>query len=377
MFRRIKFFFMCIPVLLTTGCWDSVDINHKSITIAVGVDQLNGEVEFHGEIVKLASTSQDEEGTSNPSGTYNLQAKGETFEAARVRYDANAPYKIFLGATRVVLFGHDFAENGIESYLNRIDSLYDYRKTLLPAITEGTTSELFTVHTDKDISIGFLVDNILSHYKRESKAICPNIGDLLSSIAFGHEGFLIPLIGLADNEIAYLGLCVFKDAKLIDTIPIDKTKPLLYLLTLNPNTIELITDSLVPKNKYSYRVSLKKRKITTDFENGTVIVNIHLQLHGELRYQYYIMELTDEITKRHEALISKNVQRDIENIITRAQRDFEIDIFGFGLLFRAEHYSLFQELHWEDAFITAKVHVTVDTKITNKNLRNYENITQH
>ena len=139
MYRKILYILLCIPIILTTGCWDSEDINKKCIVISIGVDYVDDLIEFSGGIVKLTKSSKEAGGKSETSGAYNILSYGKTFEEARVNYNASNPYPTFLGATRVVVLGENVAKLGIEPYLNRIDSLYDYRKTLLPVISRGPT----------------------------------------------------------------------------------------------------------------------------------------------------------------------------------------------------------------------------------------------
>jgi spore germination protein KC len=368
MWKKILCLLMSVPIVLTTGCWDSRDINEKCIVISLGVDYVDEMVEFSGEIVKLTK-AKGTEGSSEATGVYTLLSYGKTFEEARINYNSNNPFPTFLGATRVVVFGEDYGKLGIESYLNRVDSLYDYRKTLLPCISREATKEIFEMNTQKDLAVGFLIDDILTHLKEEGQAICPNIGNLLSVIAFGSEGYLIPYIGNELNDIKYLGLCVFKDSKLVDIINLEDTKAILYVVANNTKFIELIPNSINNKNKYSFRVTIDKRKIKTDYENDTVIINISLNLDAELRYQYYIDPITDDMIKQFEDDISKKVTDEIFDMIKRAQKDFTCDIFSFGEIFKSQHLNQYNKINWEDAFQTAIVNIDVKTTVVNQNLK--------
>ncbi|GMQ63889.1 Ger(x)C family spore germination protein [Vallitalea maricola] len=371
MYKKIICIFL-IPIILTTGCWDSKDINDKAIIISVGVDYVNNLIEFTGEIVKLTKTSQDTETRYETPGVYNMLAYGKNFEEARVNLDSINPFDPFLGACRIVMFSKNYAKLGIESYLNRVDSLYDYRKTVLTVVTREPPQEIFNIKTDKAIAIGFLVDNLLVQLEKKGKCICPDVGDLLSDIAFGSLGYIMPYIGKEFNDIKYLGFAVLKDSKLIDIIDIADTNPLLYILAKNPILVELIPNPIDNKNNYSFRTSIGKRKISTTYKNDTVIINIKLNLEAELRYQYHIKKITNNMIRDLENKISSKVSNEIFNMITKAQKEFQCDIFDFGKKFKSEHYHQFKKINWEDAFLTAKINVTTNTKIINKNLKSGE-----
>ena len=180
---------------------------------------------------------------------------------------------------------------------------------------------------------------------------------------------MIPYIGEELGDIKYLGLAVFKDSKLIDIIDINDTKPLLYLLADTPKLIELIPNPKNDGNKYSFRVSIDKRKILTDYKNNTVVININLNLDAELRYQYYINKITDEMIKDFENEISTKVTNEIIEIIKTAQRKYKCDIFKFGEKFKAQNYEEYKKINWTEEFLTAKINVNVKTKMINKNLK--------
>jgi spore germination protein KC len=368
MYKKLLYILLCLPIILTTGCWDSRDINEKCIVISLGVDRVDSLIEFSGEIVKLTKTKESEE-QAKSSGVYTLLSYGRTFEEARVNYNSNNPYPTFLGATRVTVFGENYAKEGIEPYVNRIDSLYDYRKTLLPVVSREPPKEIFEIETNKDIAIGFLIDDILTHLKETDASICPNIGDLLSVIAFGQEGFLIPYIGKELNDIKYIGLCVFKDSKLVDIIDIKDTKPILYLLGNNPKIIEVIPNPLNDENKYSFSVKIDKRTINTSYINNNIVIDVNLDLDAELRYQYYIKKLDDKMLKDLENQLTVKITDSIQEIIVRAQKKFECDIFTFGQIFKSQHLEEYNKINWEYTFLTAAINVNVKTEIINKNLK--------
>lgn len=375
MYKKIICIFL-IPIILTTGCWDSKDINKKCINISLGIDYVDDTIQFCGEIVKLTHTPSEEIGKSQSSIVYNIFGQGKTFEEARLNYNSNIPFPSFLGATRVVIFSQEFAERGIESYLNRIDSLFDYRKTLNIVVCREPTKEFFNIKTNKALAIGLFIENILRNLKDEGNSICLDVGDLLSNIAFGSEGYVIPYIGIESNDLKYLGLAVFKSSKLIDIIDVHDTKPLLYILADNTKLIELIPDPLDKKNKYSFRVHINKRKISTSFKDDTVNITVNLDLHAELRYQYYKHNISAEMIKQLETELSEKISDEIINFVKIAQKDFKCDIFNFGEEFKAQHYYQYQEMDWEQAFLSSNINANIKTTIVNKNLKSDDNFEQ-
>ncbi|MBF8982840.1 Ger(x)C family spore germination protein [Lutibacter sp. B2] len=363
-----KLLIICILSVLLTGCWDSEDINKKSITITLGVDYVNDGIEFSGELAKLRSSPSESGEKNQASGVYQLLSYGKNFEESRRHYDSINPYPVFLGATRVVIFGQNYAKEGIEPYLNRIDHLYDYRKTLLSVVSRETPTELFKIKVEKDISVGFLIDDIMQNLEMRGEALYPQIGEILSDIALGHVGYVLPYIGIERGSIKYLGMAVMKDSKLEGTIDLENTHGVLYILAQNPTLVEVIPSTKNEKNQISFTTFIKKRKIKTDYIDEKVIINIDLDLKAQLRYQYYPEPVEDEDIKKLEDMISKKVENDIVSTMKKAKNEFECDFFDFVRYFRAEHPEIYKKIKWEDQFTRADINVNVKTKVINRSL---------
>lgn len=364
--KLVKLLIMCMSVLLLTSCWDSQDTNKQSIAISVGVDYVDDDIQFSGEMAKLTPTANKEK--AEASDVYRMLSYGKTFEEARRSYESITPAPVFLGATRIVIFGKNHAKRGIGPYLNRIDRMYDYRKTLLAVVGRETPTEIFKVKVEKTISVGFLIEDIIEQLARRGEALYSNVGDILSDVALGDIGYLLPYVGVEKGAIEYLGLAVMKDSKLVGTIDSEESLGVMYVLAKKLRIAEVINSTKKDKNKFSLRTFIKKRKIKADYIDEKVVINIDLDLEAQLRYQYDTESVSDEDIKKLEIRTSNKIKNDIKVVIDRAQKEFKCDIFGFARYFRAEHPKVYEKIDWEDEFNKAKINVNVKTRIINKNL---------
>lgn len=358
---------MSMCIFLLAGCWDSKDINRKSITISIGVDYVDNNIELSGEIAKLEAYNK-ESGKSNGSDVYKILGRGKTIEKARENFEASNPLSTFLGATRVVVFGENYAKQGLRSYFSRIDHLYDYRKTLLAAVSREQVKEIFDVEVEKDISAGFLIEDIIEELIFNGKGLYPVVGNILSDIEFGNIGYLLPYMGIEEGSIKYLGLAVMKDSKFIGNIDMKDSYGIIYVLAKKPKVTQVINSNANEKNNISFQTFVKRRKIKTDYIDGKVVIGINLDLKAQLTYQEYIEPISNEYIEILEETISEKVKDEIKSVIKRAQNDFICDFFGFARYFRADNPEIFEKIKWEDAFTKADIKVNVKTKIINKSL---------
>ncbi|MCY6959062.1 Ger(x)C family spore germination protein [Clostridium brassicae] len=368
-----KIFSICIIMLFSIfliGCWDYGDINKKNIVISIGIDRMGDMLEISGEVSKLFS-KLEEKGKTNVTSVYTDLSYGKTLEEARVDFSSKRPYETFLGATRVVVFGRKYAREGIEPYINRINKTYDYRKAVLAFVSREPPSQLFSKDIQNHLSVGFFLEDNINFLTNKGMAINKNIGEILSDIAMGDVGYMLPYVGIEQQNVRYLGLAVMRDSKLIDIIDIKDTDGILYIQGKNISREETINSLKDPKNKLSFDTKINKRDIKVKYKDKKIVINIDLDLDAKLSYQYYLDPLNNKELKEFEHLISDKIKKDIELSVKRSQ-DNKCDMFGFARYFRADDPKNYKNINWRENYDKADVIVNVKTKIVSMNLSDYK-----
>lgn len=362
-----KLLILSVPLLLTS-CWDYEDINERSITLATGIDYVNNKIEFTGEIARLSDSNREDSDRAQQEEVFINISYGDDFEEARIHYSSKLPYPLFLGATQIAIFGENFAKEGVEPYLNRINKLYDYRKTLLIVVSQMPPKELFNFKQEQSPSVGLLVEDIVNNLKKKKMTVFSNFGEMLSVLELDGVGYLLPYVGIEDNEISYLGLAVMKDSKLVGVIDYEDTDGVIYVLAEKPVLTESLFAPGNKENKFSLRTAVKRRRINTEYKDGKVIFTIDMLVSGELRYQYYLSRVDSKIEKKLEAMVSQKLKDDIMKSFKRSQEEFKCDIYHFAKNFRAQHPQIYKKLNWEEAYKSAQLNINIETEIINLGL---------
>ena len=349
-----------------TGCWDYRDVNKRSINLSVGVDESKGTIMYDAEIANNIP-SGGEETTKLKSNINIYDATGRQFEDTRLDYQRRKPFPDFSGAVRVVVFSKNFAEKGIIPYINRINLLYGYRKSLLIVVCRESTKALFNEKIKDDISVGYSIENTIESLSSMGMAIQVSEKDILSYIALKNVGYLIPYVTNENKSIVLLGYGVMKESKLIDIIDMRNSFPILYLLSKKPYIFSAIPSPSNNKNNISYINTLNKRKITTSYNNNKVAINIDLALKTQIVYEYEIEPLSDADRKIIENQISTIAKNSIETLIKKSQQEYQSDIFQLYRYFRADNIEASKTIDWKTAYPNAAINVKVSTKITNTN----------
>ncbi|HHW00355.1 MAG TPA: Ger(x)C family spore germination protein [Clostridiaceae bacterium] len=362
--RIIKTVLLLFALLLSTGCWDYQDINRRTISVAFGVDKVDGNYEYSTEVAKLTSDQGQAQGNIQIPRGYFILSGGKNLEMAKIDYSYKIPLEDFTGGVRIALFGENFAREGIEAYVNRLDNIYGYRKTTAMAVSRETPRDLLQTRVKSDISTGFYIYDMIISLSDIGHTLYRNLGDVLKYIATKEVGFLLPYIGKEGDDIVYLGLAVIKNSKLVDILEGDDAKGVLYLLAEKKPLFSEAIPTEGNKNLLSFRVYARKKKIKTEYKDNRVIINLDITLNADLGYEYYFNPITKEDVKNFEIAISDRVENMIKNSILKSQKDYECDIFQFARHFQIQHPKIFEKIEWINEYPKAQINVSVNTKIT-------------
>lgn len=371
MIKKYNWFIVILlmPCILT-GCFDYKDINKRTITLSVGVDDINGNIHYSGEIIKMISNVSENKGQTQSSNIYRFSAYGQNFEKARTDFNSKNNGLDFVAATRVNLFGKKYAEKGIESYMNRIYYGTGFRNSVLIAVSDKSAEDILNSKVENDICVGSSIENTVRYLSEEGKAIYKTCQEVQSDILFKDIGYLLPYITIEKDSVKYLGLAVMKDSKLIGTIKLKDSNGFIYILSDNPTSIETIPHPIYKNDLLSISMKLKKRNIKTTYENNKIHIYIDLKLNGKLEYEYNIKSISQADTKKIEKMISDKIQNDIVYAINRTQNEFRCDVFGFKKYFKADNYDEYKKINWQKEYKNINFTVNVKTTITNTSLLN-------
>lgn len=366
-----KILLIAMLPLVLSGCWDYEDIDHRDITLSIGVEEEDGRIAFSGEIAKLISESNKSGSTATVTDVYHYTSVGKNFEEARNDFDYKTPLADFSGAIRSVVLSKEYAkEKGIESYINRLSFIPGFRSSVLIAISEESTEELFEKKVVNDISVGYAIEDTLLHLEKEGAAIYTTAQELRYDIAFKEIGYAIPYITKEEDTIKYLGLAVMKNSKLIGIIDVADSNGFLYIAVKNATSTKIIPNPKNQANQLSIKTMLEKRKISTDYNDGKVFINIKLDLKSQIQYEYIKEPISQETIKELENIIANMIKEEVVSSIKSSQREFECDIFGFGRYFKAENPQIWKSINWVEKYPDARINVEVKSRIVNYNMLN-------
>ncbi|WP_026896137.1 Ger(x)C family spore germination protein [Clostridiisalibacter paucivorans] len=360
----IKIILICILSIFVCGCWNYKDLNKKSVSLSIGVDyyENTNEIQFINEVAELTTKSTEE---VEITGVNLYEAQGENFEKARNDIDRQEPSLDFAGATRVLVFSRRYAEDGIKSYINRVDRLYGLRSSALVAISDKSPKEIFSNKVKNNISVGHSIEDTIRYLSENGMSIYVTSYSIENNMAIEEIGYVIPYITVEKSTSKYLGLGIIKDSKLIDVVNADEAKGILFLMIPDAVTVDVFNYS---NNKASIRTKVKDKKIKTDYSKGKVNINIDLKMDSNIQYLYKDEKITKEEIEKLEKQATEKIKEHIMKQINRSKEEYKCDFYGFAKYFNAQNPEIYRELDWKTEYPRSDIKINIDLKIVGTNI---------
>lgn len=357
----------CIMASLT-GCWDSRDINERSIATLVLTDRYNDQYVFHVEIPNLAV--QVQEGGGGEQRKYQiLTGSGETYVAARRQLNAKMELPLFLGAVRILVVTDELCQFGLQEYIFRMQSMTDYRKTLNIVTTRERADDLLSTPPVNNVYLGFYLEEIINASKEEGKIVTYTASDVIEFL-YADSCFVLPNLDLQDGVIAYTGFTIIHKGKYLDFIPLEDAYGLVWLLGKN---IQRLYTVPFGDNVATVSVTGKKRNIQPEYKDGHVTFNVSFEFDSEVLYLNNDVMFDSYAQEQVKTQLLAQLLTDIMDSINQSL-SYPCDYLGFREQFRISYPNEVKQIDWPSTYSQATFNITA---ISTLDVRGFMDLEAH
>lgn len=368
--------FLCFPLLfsllLMTGCWDRIELNDRAIWLASGWDAAeNDQIEFSGQIAvptNMQSPSSSGAGGSGGSKTQNpyftISHTGKNIGEILGKMQTELSRESFFGQRRVIFFGEEFARRGFKNRLDANNRSPDAGIRTDLFIVKGSTAKKAL-----EVPIGFeLTPSIAALKKHQQFGGRGDTSYLEMLIATNNEGInpTIPAIEIDKKSklVRIAGLAIFNnDLQLLGYIDAEEKRDFLWILgDLKKHTVSIkykdgnaSIDLLKLKSKIIPKISGGQKKFTVFLKADAELIENNTDLMMPYRNDIKIIE------KEFEQYVENQVLQTIQKV----QKNFGVDIFGFGEVIHRKHPYQWKKIKkdWNEQFSKANITVKANFDI--------------
>ena len=369
LFKKILLSCVILGILLSvTGCWDAMDVNGRTLIVTVISDKQGDDFAFYIETPNIGMGQNQQIGAAdNKQKYYTLYAKGSTFADARRHLNAKVDNPIFLGTVKALVITDELAKYGIEEYMLRMQSDIQYRKALNVVTSFSHPNDILSVMPPNNVSVGESIDDTIAGLNALGKIEIYTVSDILEFI-YSKTCFVMINMDVVDNVLTYDGYTVFHNNKMIDFIPVEESRGLLWILNDAGKRIYVLP---VKDCNATMEADLNRKTITPYYENGKLTFDLQYQLNTQVMYLSKNIKLDETQQKNLKSELQNKVAEEIADAIKHS-RGIKCDYLHFKEYFRIKYPNEIETINWLDTYLNAEFKISVESNLTFGSMMDFE-----
>lgn len=376
-----KLIILIILTIFLSGCWSSKEVTDLSIAMGLGIDK---DEEGYSVTVQLINPSDiSTQIPSTRTGVTIYKSTGKTiFETLR-KLTKKSPRKIYLSHLQTIVFGEDFAKEGISNALDFFSRDHELRTDFYMLVAKDSKAEdvLKVLTPLEKIPALNMYKSLEMSEKAWAETYHVELDDLISTLLSDGKNPVLTGINLTGDlsrgtskenveRIQSLAttsidnIAVFKEDKLVGWLSSDESKGYNYIDDNINSTIINVPCS--KEEVISVEIIRSKTKVKGSVEEGKPQIDIEVKSEANIgSVECDIKLLETENVYNLEKKVEQKIKEQMEKVLKVAQKKYKSDIFGFGEAIHREDPKAWKELKkdWNEKFSNMSVNIDVDLKL--------------
>ncbi len=358
--------FLLSVICLLCGCWNYREIERLAIASGLSLDSLEDKIVLNIEIANPASGQG--EGTVKP---VLLKSEGKTvFDAVR-EIIAKSGMKVYWSHAKVLLLGEEMFNGKLIGALDWAFRDAETREDMWVLVAKGRkASEILGSKPELEELVSFQLDATLRSQRFISRFPSVELWKLIDDMTSRENTAILPAVRLIDEKGKTVplieGCAVIKKQKLLGWLTAEETKALLWIRDELKGGLTIIEKVGSPDTNVTLEIFESKTTVKPVFEEGRLSMAVTIKLSVEIAEISSSMDvIKPDGMKLLTAEGKKQIKRDIEKVVKKAQKEFKCDILGFGSKVKAEMPDIWREVEpdWDEYLQDMEVEVSVDLEI--------------
>ncbi|NIK71855.1 spore germination protein KC [Paenibacillus sp. BK720] len=360
---------ICILLILSTvtaGCWNLKEPNQLAIVIGGGLDMnADGRLEVSSQIAVPAGLGGPDTGPSKKRSFVVVSASGKDFMDAGQNLQTQLSRTLFYAHRQTILIGQRMAEQGMDKYLDMVvRNPKSEMRSVIFVVKDGTAKEILATEPVFDPLISTALGSVQSalgmkpYYYREF--LCesrPKGGTVLLPAVSYHS---------TTKRFIYSGAAILNKEnshKLTGFLKPDESYYANWIKG-RQRSLTVSTSGSQSSGSISLRAQALKSRIRVAKDSNGMRVHIHLSGKGSLVENNSMRDPSQEKQLRKiEEILSREVERAVNKLVFKAQKQYKADIFGIGRHVHNKYPGEWKQLqnNWNETF--SRIPVTVEVQL--------------
>lgn len=358
-----------------TGCWDSIELNKRSIVSGLGwdIDPKTGEVTFTVQSIvsgggqSSSNISGQQQGVSQTRSVQVDKDTGPAMYDAITRLTQHVSRFPFYPHTKVYIFGKEGAQYGIYQFFDVQARNPDSRPNALIVVSaEKKASDIMTIPDGLEKIQAFGMAEEINLSAQYSKYPAVTVFDFQKRIMSKTTAPIAPIVGIAKEigpegkeikKLRVAGTAVFKGDKMIGELNERESSGLLWVI----NKVKI---GFIAVPEADLEIVKAKSKIIPELQGDKIKITVEINEDSDLVLYKRRQDITVEVVRQ----LEKDLEKEIKSqVMASVEKSFALDadIFGFGEAVHRKYKKEWKKLQpkWNDIYPQIEVVVKVDAHL--------------
>lgn len=371
--KLLLFLFLILVTLSTTGCWNLRNLNQMGIVAAIGIDKgTDANIKLSVQVIKPTDVKKGgaaQSGSRSSSAVWVITSTGDTVFDAILNLIKKSGRKLFYPHNYVIVLGEEMAREGVFPIIDWFNRDHEVRPLTWVLVTEGKAEDIIRGTSEMEKIPGEQIDRMV----RDSGAVSQTVAINLLSFYCSLTETSSAVIGKIQkktkdglDEFILEGAGVFRADKLFSWLTPMESRGFLWVKDKVKSGIISVPCPENPNEFISLEVIKAHSKVTPTLKKGEISLQINIEVESNLSERMCSQDFEENDTfEKLEEEENEAIKDEIYRIIEKAQKDYKLDIFGFGVTLKQKLPHEWQTVksEWDKIFPEVNVDVVVNSKI--------------
>ena len=370
-----KIIISLIIIFMASGCWNYKELNDYAIATGMAIDYVDGK--YMVSFLILNGNKLEKKSSDSQYHSVLYSGSGVTIYEAIKNIDLILPKQLYIGHLNSLVISDSVAKIGLYDVVEYLLEDSQLKKDFYVVLAkESRASDILSMTTPiTDNSLESISNNIYSSNKTQGNIISKTYNDIIYDLVnIGIDTSISSYIIVGNKEeganidnlesvepksyIKLDDLGIFKGDKLIGWA---NKKLSSCINIINNNINELYIN--IPCNDGYIVVNTNNLKTIRDISKNYIKINTI----GDASIKEVTCDIDYNDNKNINELKSK-INKEIKDIIYEGYmfaRNYESDVFGFGLDYYRNNSTDYKKINFNDLYLSIEPEINVNVKIDN------------
>jgi spore germination protein len=388
--KNIRPLFVSLSFLLLlflTGCWSSHEIEEQSLGIGLAFDKgkktfIDKELNEQGEgylrkdlitstyqiITPQVASSTTKQAGPQKKAYVNVSQTGDSVLQMTRELSLRSEQPLTAHHMKVIVISEELSKSyGLEQLLDLNLRDNDFRPSCLVLISKGRASNTLETKTAGEIP-AFRLVGIVENAYRTARILPPMPLIKIESKIKSESSFLLQNVLSVNGDVKFAGAAVIdgKTHKMTGTLNEEELEGVTWITGKGKGGVVKSFDEETGQ-LIVYEIESMKSTIIPRVNGNNISFDVNIESEGRLSETWVDLGNTfkNEFLKKAEKSSEKEVERLVRSVVEKMQKEYQVDVAGFGNRLRIEKPKVWQKVKkdWDQTFSETLINYNIKLTI--------------